>query len=158
VEALGFADFDVVMLAGRYTLLEQLSLDVFLPLCAKRGVQVIVAGPYNSGILATGAGLATGGGKSAAPHYNYSAAGPEIIARVAAIEAICANHNVPLPAAALQFPLAHPQVLCVVAGFGSREQVIQADDYLRHPIPPSLWSDLRSAGLLHTAAPVPIMY
>ena len=152
VEALGHADFDVVMLAGRYTLLEQLSLEVFLPLCAKKGVHVIVAGPYNSGILATGVS------KAGATHYNYSAAAPEIIARVAAIEAICTNHNVPLPAAALQFPLAHPQVLCVVAGFGSTEEVIKADDYLRRPIPPSLWSDLRTAGLLRTDAPVPIMF
>lgn len=158
VEALGSADFDVVMLAGRYTLLEQLSLETFLPLCAKRGVRVIVGGPYNSGILATGVGLAAGMGKTGAAHYNYSAAGPEIIARVAAIEAICASHNVPLPAAALQFPLAHPQVLCVVAGFGSSEEVTKADDYLRRPIPPSLWSDLRTAGLLRTDAPVPIMF
>jgi D-threo-aldose 1-dehydrogenase len=152
VEALGSADFDVVMLAGRYTLLEQLSLEIFLPLCAKRGVHVIVGGPYNSGILATGVRNPGGG------HYNYSAASPEIVARVAAIEAICADHNVPLPAAALQFPLAHPQVLCVVAGFGSREEVTQADDNLRRPIPPSLWSDLRTAGLLRTDAPVPIMF
>ena len=152
VEALGSADFDVVLLAGRYTLLEQLSLEVFMPLCAKRGVRVIVGGPYNSGILATGVG------KPGAAHYNYSAAGPEIIARVAAIEEICANHNVPLPAAALQFPLAHSQVLCVVAGFGSSEEVSRADDYLRRPIPPSLWSDLRTAGLLRTDAPVPIMF
>ena len=64
----------------------------------------------------------------------------------------------PLPAAALQFPLAHPQVLCVVAGFGSSEEVRKADDYLRRPIPPSLWSDLRTAGLLRTDAPVPIMF
>jgi D-threo-aldose 1-dehydrogenase len=152
VEALGHADFDVVMLAGRYTLLEQLSLEVFLPLCQKKGVRVIVAGPYNSGILATGVG------RPGTTHYNYSKAPPEIIARVAAIEAICGNHNVPLPAAALQFPLAHPQVLCVVAGFGSSEEVTQADDYLRLPIPPSLWSDLRTAGLLRTDAPVPIQF
>jgi D-threo-aldose 1-dehydrogenase len=152
VEALGSADFDVVMLAGRYTLLEQLSLEIFFPLCARRGVRVIVGGPYNSGILATGVG------KTGAAHYNYAAAGPEIIARVAAIEAICATHSVPLPAAALQFPLAHPQVLCVVAGFGSGAEVTKADDYLRRPIPPSLWSDLRTAGLLRADAPVPIMY
>jgi D-threo-aldose 1-dehydrogenase len=150
VEALSHADFDVVMLAGRYTLLEQLSLEVFLPLCAKKGVRVVVAGPYNSGILVTGAGKPG--------HYNYSAAGPEIIARVAAIEAICDAHQVPLPAAALQFPLAHPQVLCVVAGFRSSAEVSQADDWLRRPIPPSLWSDLRTAGLLRTDAPVPIMF
>jgi D-threo-aldose 1-dehydrogenase len=73
-EALGHADFDVVLLAGRYTLLEQDSLDSFLPLCARRGVRVIVGGPYNSGILATGVAKA-GVGKTAVPHYNYAAAG-----------------------------------------------------------------------------------
>jgi len=151
-EALGHADFDVVLLAGRYTLLEQQSLDSFLPLCARRGVRVIVGGPYNSGILATGVG------KPGGAHYNYTAAGPEIIARVAAIEEICADHGVPLPAAALQFPLAHPQVLCVLAGFGSSDEVRKAVDYERRPIPPSLWSDLRTAGLIRTDAPIPIMF
>ena len=152
VEALGSADFDVVMLAGRYTLLEQQSLETFMPLCRQRGVRVIVGGPYNSGILATGVG------NQAVAHYNYTAAGPEIIARVAAIEEICASHGVPLPAAALQFPLAHPQVLCVVAGFGSGDEVRQAVAYERRPIPPSLWSDLRTAGLIRTDAPIPIMF
>lgn len=151
-EALGHADFDVVLLAGRYTLLEQDSLDSFLPLCARRGVRVIVGGPYNSGILATGVG------KAGVAHYNYAAASPQIIARVAALEAICANHSVPLPAAALQFPLAHPQVLCVLGGFGSSDEVRKAIEYERRPIPPSLWSDLRTAGLIRANAPIPIMF
>jgi len=145
-EALGHAHFDVVLLAGRYTLLEQGALDTFLPLCAKRGVRVIVGGPFNSGILATGVG-----------NYNYAAASPEIVARVASIQRICASHDVPLAAAALQFPLAHPQVLCVVAGFASSDEVARAVDYERQPIPPSLWSDLRTAGLIRADAPIPIM-
>ncbi|HWM67610.1 MAG TPA: aldo/keto reductase [Steroidobacteraceae bacterium] len=148
-EALAEGDFDVVMLAGRYTLLEQQSLETFLPLCARRGVRVIVGGPYNSGILATGVG------KPGAAHYNYTAAAPQIVARVAAIEAVCARHNVPLPAAALQFPLAHPQVLCVVAGLGSSDEVRKAVDYVRRPIPPGLWTELRAAGLIRPDAPVP---
>ena len=162
-EALGHADFDVVLLAGRYTLLEQGALDTFLPLCAKRGVRVIVGGPYNSGILATGVGGSpdvgqpTDVGKAGIAHYNYTAAGPEIIARVASIQEICASHSVPLAAAALQFPLAHPQVLCVVAGFASSDEVARAVDYERQPIPPSLWSDLRTAGLIRADAPIPIM-
>jgi D-threo-aldose 1-dehydrogenase len=148
-EALAHADFDMVLLAGRYTLLEQDALETFLPLCARRGVRVIVGGPYNSGILATGVG------KPGAANYNYTAASPEIVARVAAIESICGEHDVPLAAAALQFPLAHPQVLSVVPGMGTCDQVRKAVDYVRRPIPPALWTDLRAAGLIRPDAPVP---
>jgi D-threo-aldose 1-dehydrogenase len=148
-EALAHADFDVVLLAGRYTLLEQGALDTFLPLCERRGVRVVVGGPYNSGILATG--VRRGG----AINYNYAAAPKEIIARAAAIESICDAHAVPLPAAALQFPLGHPQVLTVIAGMGTREQVRQAADDIRRPVPPALWAELRAAGLIRPDAPVP---
>jgi D-threo-aldose 1-dehydrogenase len=148
-EALAHADFDVVLLAGRYTLLEQGALDTFLPLCERRGVRVVVGGPYNSGILATG--VRRGG----AINYNYGAAPKEIIARAAAIESICDAHAVPLPAAALQFPLGHPQVLTVIAGMGTREQVGQAADDLRRPVPQALWAELRAAGLIRPDAPVP---
>ncbi len=148
-DALANADFDVVLLAGRYTLLEQDALDTFLPLCERRRVRVVVGGPYNSGILATGVR------KSAAANYNYSAAPPEIAARVAAIEIICDNHEVPLAAAALQFPLAHPQVLTVVAGMGTPEQVRQAVDHVRRPVPKQFWADLKAAGLIRADAPVP---
>jgi D-threo-aldose 1-dehydrogenase len=148
-EALALADFDVVLLAGRYTLLEQGALDTFLPLCERRGVRVVIGGPYNSGILATGVR------RAGAINYNYAAAPQEIIARAAAIESICDTHSVPLPAAALQFPLGHPQVLTVIAGMGTREQVRQAADYLRHPVPQSLWAELRAAGLIRPDAPAP---
>jgi D-threo-aldose 1-dehydrogenase len=150
-EALVHADFDIVMLAGRYTLLEQDALETFLPLCARRGVRVIVGGPYNSGILATGVG------KPGATNYNYTTASSEIIARVAAIESICAEHDVPLAAAALQFPLAHPQVLSVVPGMGTCDQVTKAVDYVRRPIPLALWTELRTAGLIRLDAPVPML-
>jgi D-threo-aldose 1-dehydrogenase len=149
-EALAHADFDVVLLAGRYTLLEQGALDTFLPLCERRGVQVVVGGPYNSGILATGVRQARG-----AINYNYAAAPKEIIARAAAIESICDAHAVPLPAAALQFPLGHRQVLTVIAGLGTREQVRQASEYLRYPVPQPFWAELRASGLIRPDAPVP---
>jgi len=148
-EALAHADFDVVLLAGRYTLLEQGALDAFLPLCERRGVRVVVGGPYNSGILATGVR------RLGAVTYNYAAAPQEIVARAAAIESICDAHEVPLPAAALQFPLSHPQILTVVPGMGTREQVRQAADYLKRPLPQQLWADLRAAGLIRPDAPVP---
>jgi D-threo-aldose 1-dehydrogenase len=147
--ALAYADFDVVLLAGRYTLLEQDPIDTFLPLCERRGIRVIIGGPYNSGILATGVRNDT------TVHYNYSAASPEVVARVAAIEAICENHEVPLAAAALQFTLAHPQVLNVVAGMATPGQVRQAVDHVRRPVPDQLWTDLKAAGLIRADAPVP---
>jgi D-threo-aldose 1-dehydrogenase len=163
-EALARADFDIVLLAGRYTLLEQEALETFLPQCAQRSVRVVVGGPYNSGILATGVGKPGAAHPGAAQpaalrpgaaRYNYTAASNEIVARVAAIESICDAHEVPLAAAALQFPLAHPQVLSVVPGMGTPDQVRQAVDYVRRAIPPALWTDLRAAGLIRPDAPVP---
>jgi D-threo-aldose 1-dehydrogenase len=148
-EALEQGDFDLVMLGRRYTLLEQDALDGFLPLCRRRGVEVIVAGPCSSAILATGIRSGNGG------HYNYQHATEAVQGRVAAIERVCAAHRVPLAAAALQFPLAHPQVLTVVAGMARPEQVVQAVAYLRIAIPAALWRDLRTLGLIRADAPVP---
>src|SRR5205823_12551752 len=88
-------DFDCFMLAGRYTLLEQGALATFLPLCAQKNIAVIIAGPYNSGILATGA--------APGALWNYKPAPPALLERVAAIQSVCARHDVPLKAAALQF-------------------------------------------------------
>src|ERR1700733_5091994 len=99
IEALGFGDWDAFLLAGRYTLLEQGPLDDLLPLCQARGTSIVVGGPLNSGILA---------GRDT---WNYAAAPPELVARVKAIQAVCDAHGVPLAAAALQFPLAHPAVM-----------------------------------------------
>jgi len=140
-------DFDGFLLAGRYTLLEQEALRSFLPLCERRGLFVVIGGPFNSGILATGA--------VADARYNYRAAPPEILARVARIEAACRRHEVPLAAAALQFPLAHPAVRSVIPGARSADEVRQNLALLRVPIPPSLWQDLSAAGLLHPDAPTP---
>jgi D-threo-aldose 1-dehydrogenase len=150
IEMLGAGDIDLIMLAGRYTLLEQDPLDDLLPLCARRGVRLVIAGPYNSGILAKG--VRHGG---AIPNFNYEPASPAIVERVGAIEDICANHGVPLAAAALQFPLAHPQVASVVPGMGSVRQVDDALALMAQPIPAALWAELQEAGLIRRDAPVP---
>lgn len=140
-------DFDCVLLAGRYTLLEQGALDDFMPLCERRGVGVVIGGPLNSGILATGARQ---GAK-----YDYNDAPKGVMNRVARIEAVCARHDVPLAAAALQFPLAHPAVAAIIPGAVSREELAANLAMMRHPIPAGLWEELRSLGLLDTRAPVP---
>jgi D-threo-aldose 1-dehydrogenase len=147
--ALAEGEFDCFLLAGRYTLLEQSALDRFLPLCAARGVSLILGGPFNSGILAAGV-------KGAGPfHYNYEAAPPQIVARVARIEQLCDDFGVALAAAALQFPLAHPQISAVIPGMADPGQARQAAEWLRVNIPAAFWQALRDADLLHPAAPLP---
>jgi D-threo-aldose 1-dehydrogenase len=141
------ADLDCVLLAGRYSLLEQGALETFLPLCARRGVGVIIGGAFNSGILATGA-------VPGAP-YNYAPAPPGVQERVRALERVCAGHGVPLAAAALQFPLAHPAVAAVVVGARSAAEVARDVMLAQTVIPGALWRDLRTAGLIHAAAPTP---
>ncbi|TDN80244.1 D-threo-aldose 1-dehydrogenase [Stakelama pacifica] len=145
---LGHADLDLILLAGRYTLLEQDALDGFLPLCAARNVCIVLGGPFNSGILATGA-------KGGDLHYNYAPAPPDIVARVAAIEAVCEAHGVPLPAAALQFPLAHAQIASVIPGTRTPGQICSATDLLAVPIPPDFWRELADRQLIRTDAPLP---
>jgi D-threo-aldose 1-dehydrogenase len=145
--ALDEGDFDVFLLAGRYTLLEQTALDRFLPRCAERGVSIIVGGPFNSGVLVEGV--------KPGAHYNYGPASAEILRRVQLLEAVCAAHATPLAAAALQFPLAHPRVVSVIPGLSSPAQVRQALAWAAHPIPDTLWDDLRGEGLLHPDAPLP---
>ncbi len=144
---LGLADFDCFLLAGRYTLLEQEALESFLPLCAVRDVGIILGGPYNSGILATGA---VPGAK-----YNYADAPPEILERVRRIEEICAAHSVPLIAAALQFVLGHPCVKTVIPGAVNAREVESNLTVLKTPIPAGFWSDLRASGLVREDAPMP---
>jgi len=145
--ALEQRDFDCFLLAGRYTLLEQDALDSFLPLCEERGAAVVVGGGFNSGILATGA---REGAK-----YNYAPAPPEIMDRVRKIEAVCAAHNVPLPAAALQFVVAHPAIPTFMAGTRTVEQLRQNLDWFRHPIPADFWAELKAQGLLREDAKTP---
>ena len=143
LEALEWGSWDAFLLAGRYTLLEQAPLDDLLPRCQAAGTSIVIGGPLNSGILA---------GRDT---WNYRPAPPEIVARVNAIEAVCDSHRVPLAAAALQFPLAHPAVAAIIPGPRNVEEFHANLALLQHPIPAALWSDLRNAGLLHPAAPTP---
>ncbi|MGE0279804.1 MAG: aldo/keto reductase [Rhizobiaceae bacterium] len=146
-EALKRRDFDCFLLAGRYTLLEQEALDEFLPLCVEHGAAVVVGGGFNSGILATGA--------KPGAKYNYSAAPDDIMKRVAAIENVCRAHDVPLPAAALQFVVAHPAVASFCAGTRTEQQLAQNIEWFSRPIPAEFWSELKAEGLLREDAPVP---
>jgi len=143
IEALGFGDWDVFLLAGRYTLLEQGPLDDLIPMCLARGTSLVIGGPLNSGILA---------GRDT---WNYDTAPPEIAERVRKIEAVCTAHNVPLPAAALQFPLANPVVSAIIPGPRSAAEFKANLPLFTMQIPPGLWSDLRNEKLLHPNAPVP---
>lgn len=141
--------FDCFLLAGRYTLLEQCTLDSFMPKCSAYGAKLIIGGAYNSGILATGV-------KSGQElYYNYESPPPEIIERVRKIENICDAYNVPIAAAALQFPLYHELVASVIPGMGSGARVNQTVALYKTQIPDQLWSDLRIEGLLHSEAPTP---
>jgi D-threo-aldose 1-dehydrogenase len=139
--------FDVFMLAGRYTLLEQGGLDRFLPRAVREGVSVIAAAPFNSGILVTGA--------TPDARYNYVPAPPEVKDRVARIEAVARRHGVPLAAAALQFVLAHPAVVSVIPGGRTRAEAEQNARWARAPIPGAFWEELKAAALLRRDAPVP---
>lgn len=140
-------DFDCFLLAGRYTLLEQESLDSFLPLCEERNISIIVGGPYNTGILATGA--------AEGAYYNYAPAPPDIIDKVRRIEKICQHHETPLAAAALQFPLHHPAIASVIPGSRSTSEVMRNLETFTFDVPDLLWADLKSEGLLRQDAPTP---
>jgi D-threo-aldose 1-dehydrogenase len=141
-------DFDCFLLAGRYTLLEQEALESFLPLCETRGIGIILGGPFNSGILATG--------PVPGAWYNYAPAPPDVLDRVTRIDRVCRAHGVALAEAALQFVLAHPAVKTVIPGANSPDQVRTNAALLEAPIPPALWSDLKADGLVRQDAPVPI--
>jgi D-threo-aldose 1-dehydrogenase len=143
IEAMEWGVWDAFLLAGRYTLLEQAPLADLLPKCLEAGTSIVVGGPLNSGILA---------GRDT---WNYRAAPPEIVTRVDAIKAVCDSHRVPLAAAALQFPLAHPAVAAIIPGPRNVDEFHANLKLLRLPIPAQLWADLRGAGLLHPEAPTP---
>jgi len=143
MEAMKYGDWDVFLLAGRYTLLEQAVLDDFLPTCVARGCSIVIGGPYNSGILAGG------------DTWNYERAPQDVFDKVAKIKAVCDSHGVALPQAALQFPLNHPAVASVIPGARSVEEMRMNFELMTRPIPSSLWSDLKGQGLMHPDAPVP---
>jgi D-threo-aldose 1-dehydrogenase len=142
-EAIDWGDWDVFLLAGRYTLLEQTPLDDLLPQCLRSGISVVIGAPFNTGILA---------GRDT---WNYRLAPPEIADRVKMIKTICDSYRVPLVAAALQFPLAHPAVAAILPGPRNVDEFDVNAKLLRYPIPSALWADLRKAELLHPDAPTP---
>jgi D-threo-aldose 1-dehydrogenase len=140
-------NFDCFLLAGRYTLLEQTAAQTFLPLCFERHISIIIGGPFNSGILATGV--------QANAHYEYRTPPPHIIDRVQRLAAVCARYGVALPAAALQFPFGHPAVAAVIPGAASPAEVRANMAYCQQPIPADFWTELRQLKLIDEAAPVP---
>ncbi len=139
-------DFDVFMLAGRYTLLDQDGLGELLPLCLERDIAVLAGGVMNSGILAD----PRPGGR-----FDYAPAPPAVVDRARRLAATCARHGVPIRAAAAQFPLAHPAVRSLIAGVRRVDHLEEYPELLRRPIPAELWADLRAEGLIDPAAPVP---
>ena len=139
-------DFDLFLLAGRYTLLEQEALKSFLPLCQKRGIGIITGGPYNSGILATGAVKGA--------YYNYDIAPKDILEKVNKIELVCRKYEIPLKAAALQFPLLHNAHLSVIPGGQSKEEMKSNYECMQYNIPKELWNDLKSRELMNPEAPI----
>ncbi|WP_342620503.1 aldo/keto reductase [Rhodoferax sp. GW822-FHT02A01] len=137
-------DLDCTMLAGRYTLLEQTCLNPFLDECVRRGNAIVIAGPFNSGILAGNA------------KFNYAEAPTAVVTKVRALESVCSEWGVPLQAAALQFPMAHPAVVSCVTGTRTAAQLLMNVEWFEYAIPAELWRFLRERGLLDPAAPVPM--
>ncbi|MCS6780732.1 MAG: aldo/keto reductase [Geminicoccaceae bacterium] len=141
------ADPDLFLLAGRYTLLEQGGLDDLLPLARRKGFSILLGGPFNSGILATGA--------VPGARYDYKPAPPAILERVRGIERVCARHGVPLKAAAIQFPLGLAEVAAIVPGAVRPEEVVENRALIGHPIPAGFWDELEALGLLAPGCPRP---
>ena len=140
-------DMDYFLLAMPYTLLDQSALEEELPLCERHGVGVVIGAVFASGILATGA--------RPGALYGYQPAEASVLEKVRRMEAVCARHGVSLVAAALQFPLAHPQVVSVIPGPNSPEQMRQNLAAMNERIPADLWAELKQESLLHGDAPTP---
>ncbi len=151
LQVLRDTDLDVLMLAGRYSLLDHSALPELLPQCVARGVRIALGGVFNSGILATGV---KGAGVGAA-FFNYAPAAREWVERTAQIESVCEAHGIPLRAAALQFPLAHPAVEIVMLGARKVAEWDNAQAMLQHPIAPEFWAALRTQNLIPSEAPTP---
>jgi D-threo-aldose 1-dehydrogenase len=143
LEALEHGDWDVFLLAGRYTLLEQSPLEKLLPLCVARGTRIISGQPFNSGVLV---------GRAS---YDHGAPPSSVLERAHRLEEVCSSHGVPLAAAAIQFPLGHPAVVSVLPGPRTRQEVATMINLFSHDIPPALWSDLLTEGLLPDGTPTP---
>ena len=138
-------DFDLFLLAGRYTLLEQEALESFLPLCESRGIGIVIGGPYNSGILASG--------PTPGAFYNYEPAPDAVLERVRRLGEVCDAHGVSLVHAAFRFPLLHPCVVAVIPGGQRVEEVESNARAAQADIPPTLWDDLKAQGLMRSDAP-----
>jgi D-threo-aldose 1-dehydrogenase len=139
-------NFDCFMEAGRYTLLDQVALKELLPVCLERGIAIIAAGVYNSGVLAD---------PKPGAHYNYADAPALLIERAQRMRAVCERHGVPLKAAAVQFPMGHPAVTAVVVGCRSKSQLEETLRMFELDIPHELWDDLKADGLLGREVPTP---
>ncbi|SCL35133.1 D-threo-aldose 1-dehydrogenase [Micromonospora rhizosphaerae] len=139
-------DFDCFMLAGRYTLLDQSGSTELLPLCLEKGMSVLAAGVYNSGVLAD---------PKLGAHYDYVPAERSLIDRALAIRTVCERHGVPLRAAAIQFPLGHPAIAGVVVGARDPEQITDNMEMFEWEIPGAMWADLKKDGLLPEEVPTP---
>lgn len=146
-QALQHTDMDCFLLAGRYSLLDQSALASFLPACQTRNVGVVIGGPYNSGILATGPVVGA--------RYDYAPATPAILQQAGELQAICRRHDVPLAAAAIQFPAFHPAVISVVPGARTVDEMSLNLKLYEQAVPAALWADFKAAGLLAAEAPVP---
>ncbi|MCC7369276.1 MAG: aldo/keto reductase [Chloroflexi bacterium] len=142
------ADFDCFLVAGRYTLLDQAALPELLPICEQKRIAIIIGGVYNSGILANLDNMERA-------TFNYQPAEQRWIEKARKIDDVCKRYGVPLQAAALQFPLAHPAVAVVLTGARTTEELDQNVAFMQHPIPAGLWAELKSAGLLPPEAPTP---
>ena len=150
LDVLQQTELDCILLAGRYTLIDHSGLAELLPLCQRRGVRIAIGGAFNSGILATGVKQ-----EVHRPLFNYEQAPNEWVQKVAAVEAVCARFSVPLRAAALQFPLAHPCVDVVLAGAQTVAHWQDAVTMSRLAIPVEFWTALKKQGLIPEAAPTP---
>ena len=139
-------DFDVFLLAGRYTLLDQEALGELLPLCVQRGVSILIGGAMNSGVLAD---------PRPGSRFNYAPAPDAVVERARRLAAVCERHDVPLRAAAIQFPLAHAAVRSLIAGVRRIDHLDEYPELMRRPIPAGLWTELRAEGLIPDEAPVP---
>ena len=139
-------DLDLVLMAGRYSLLDQRALAELLPACAERGVAVVIGGVFNSGLLADPGPGAT---------FDYAPAPPELVERAGRLQAVCARHGVPLRAAALAFPFGHPAVANVLVGARTAAEVQDAVAMLGRPVPTDLWTELVAEGLLPDHIPTP---
>ncbi len=140
-------DLDIILLAGRYTLLDHSGLAEFLPLCVERNVKIAIGGPYNSGILARDL--------DGPVSFDYEPAPPDLVDRARRLNAICDRHAVDLKAAALQFVLAHPAVATVIPGAQTVGEMEQNVRMVEKHIPSSVWLDMRSEGLIPDDAPTP---